>query len=145
MLPCQVCGRDAGTGWIEGFPPAPDSQKLALCREHDTPENRKLLRLAWQKMFKSSVDEFNRMEAFRSGDAQNLLTLYFTGGGSIALPCLGVAPAEPDSLKVTGLDGTVSFFPMRQVRRYTLNPLYSGTDGAAPAQNTGGTDQGGNK
>jgi hypothetical protein len=123
MIPCFICGRNAENGWIKGFPPAPDSQKLGLCKAHDTDFNRDMVTDQWQKYLKRAISGLNSANARKFHDSTFLLNIFFTGGGCIAVPCLNCSTPDQDLLKVTTPDGETFFFPLRQVRHYSLTPL----------------------
>lgn len=124
MIPCQICGQDASLGWVKGYVPAPDSQKLALCSEHDSPENRSMLLGLWQEFMHKAIREATQTAAWQAARGRLLLlTIHFAAGGSLSMPCTAAAPTEHGTLKVSGPDGGVSFFPMRHIRRYDLSPL----------------------
>ena len=121
MIPCRICGKDASTNWVTGLPPAPDSQKMALCAEHDTPENRKELLVAWHlSMIKAIRAASNNAAYFAARGSLRMLTLYFSAGGSLNMPCINCEVTDHGTLNVTAPDGTQSFFPMQHVRRYDL-------------------------
>lgn len=128
MIPCHICGKDAGPGGrIKGFVPAPDSQKLALCPEHDTPENRKKLRADWHLMMLRSIRTATEVTAHQTLRGKlRFLHIQFTGGGSLNMPCVDAAPTDHGTLKVTTPEGALSFFPMQHIRRYDLSPLETG-------------------
>lgn len=133
MIPCQICGKDASLGWVKGYVPAPDSQKLALCPKHDSPENRKKLLGFWHGFMLDAIHNATQVAAYQAARGQlRLLTLQFTAGGSLSMPCVNVAPTEHGTLKVTGPDGRLSFFPMQHLRRYDLSPLALETANAPP-------------
>lgn len=124
MIPCYVCGKDASLGWVKGFVPAPDSEKMALCAEHDTEENRRRLLTAWHLFMVRGMQAATRIAAFQAiRDGLHLLTVHFSAGGSVSMPCVGVTKTEHGSLKAQGLDGGTSFFPIAQIRKYDLTPL----------------------
>jgi hypothetical protein len=123
MIPCHLCGKDSGAHWVAGYVPAPDNQKMALCAEHDTPEHRRELYEAWRASMEESIGTAAKNAAyFATRGALRMLSIHFTAGGSLVLPCLEVAVTEHDALKVTAPDGSLSFFPLRQIRRYDLAP-----------------------
>lgn len=125
MLPCFVCGQDAGTGWIKGFPPAPDSQKLALCPMHDTPENRNKVTAAWQYMLEGNLAALVQNEAEKAGDQPRSLTLFFVRGSSVTLPVRSFRMTDDNTLLVQNLDGSKQYFPFQQIRYFAINRLDS--------------------
>lgn len=123
MIPCYICGKDIGGGWCIGFPPARDSQKMGLCKEHDLVSNRKRVQKAWQELIFQRIDENRQNSAFKAGDLVQLLSIYFTGGGSISLPCSSFSIMDDKTLKITTPDGEQIFFPLGQVKNYAVSPL----------------------
>lgn len=123
MIPCYICGKDIGGGWCIGFPPARDSQKMGLCKEHDLVSNRKRVQKAWQDLIFQRIDENRQNSAFKAGELIQLLSIYFTGGGSISLPCSSFSIMDDKTLKITTPDGEQIFFPLGQVRNYAVSPL----------------------
>lgn len=124
MIPCHICGKDASTGWIKGFVPAPDSQKLALCAEHDTEDNRRRLLTAWHLSMVRGIQTTTRIAAYQAiRGTLHMLTVHFTGGGSISMPCLHLSETDHGTLKVESPDGEISFFPVAQVKKYDLAPM----------------------
>ena len=124
MLPCAICGKDAANGWVAGYVPAPDSQKMALCAAHDSPENRMRLQQAWNEAMRQEFITSARIAAYQAARTSlSLLTIYFSSGGTVSLPCLSCSQTSHNTLKVHNRDGSVSFFPMQQIRRYDVAPL----------------------
>ncbi|MDL2306678.1 hypothetical protein LJC48_01430 [Desulfovibrio sp. OttesenSCG-928-C06] len=123
MIPCFICGQNAETGWIQGFPPAPDSQKLGLCPRHNTRDNRNKVKEAWQDFMRSSIGTHARNEAFRSAATPHILKIFFIGGGTISVPCMDVSTPDKDLLKVITPEAEAVFFPLRQVLRYSISPV----------------------
>ena len=123
MIPCYVCGKDIGGGWYIGYPPAPDSQKVGLCREHDLTSHRKRAQRAWQELMRKSLEDGVKNSAYKSSDIPQLLSIYFTGGGSISLPCSSFSIVDGKTLKIITPGGENIFFPLGQVRNYALSPL----------------------
>ena len=123
MIPCYVCGKDIGGGWSIGFPPAPDSQKMGLCRKHDQAEKREQVTQAWQELIYHNLEENNEHSAYRMGDIPQLLSIYFTGGWAISIPCSSFSLLEEKTLKVITPGGESIYFPLGQVRNYALSPL----------------------
>jgi len=124
MIPCHICRHDSETHWVTGYPPAPDSQKMALCKVHDTPENRSALRAAWQQSMLQSIETTTRNTAyFATRSVLFMLSIHYTAGGGLTLPCLDAIITAHNTLKVTAPDGTISFFPMQHIARYNLSPL----------------------
>lgn len=123
MIPCFICGKDIGGGWSIGYPPAPDSQKMGLCFEHDLQSHRERVQKAWQSLIYNSLAENVQSTAYRAGDIPQLLSIYFTGGGSVSLPCSSCTVLEGKTLKVITPAGEHIFFPLGQVRNYALSPL----------------------
>jgi hypothetical protein len=124
MIPCHICGDDSGAHWVAGFIPAPDSQKMALCSTHDTPENRNDLRLAWHRAMAEIIKTAAQNAAyFATRGALSMLSIHYVSGGSLCLPCLDAVVTDRNTLKVLAPDGSLSFFPMQHIKRYDLSPL----------------------
>jgi len=124
MIPCQICGKDSGAHWVTGYVPAPDSQKMALCAVHDTPDNRRDIRVAWYKSMVENIRITTRNTAYlATRGTVFMLSIYYTAGGSLNLPCLDASVTDHNTLKVAAPDGSISFFPMQHIKRYDLTPL----------------------
>ncbi len=135
MLPCFICGKDASTGWIKGFVPSPDSQKLALCREHDIPENRGKVIHEWFKLMKANYQTLATVEAQRGNRAATggegpsgtdpglprLMHIRFVVGGYMSLPCLKYEVTPNGTLEVETPEGRLQSFPLQHVKSYELS------------------------
>ena len=139
MIPCHICGHDSGAHWVTGYPPAPDSQKMALCMVHDTPKNRQALHMAWQKTMLDSIETASQNAAyFATRGGLFMLSIHYTAGGSLAIPCLNATITDHNTLKVTAPDGTLRFFPMQHINSYDLKPLQETVileNGEMPSEN----------
>lgn len=121
MINCLICGKDAASGWITGLPPAPDSQKVGLCLEHDTPENRVRAEKRWREIISQAVEiEQDGEELHHHGVPVQPLTLeiMFIDGGRIEVPCKSFRPTDEDILEVTTPEGRLAFYPLRHIRRF---------------------------
>lgn len=137
MIPCHICGKDSGAHWVTGYIPAPDSQKMALCAEHDTPANRNNLRLAWYKAMVETIKTATQNAAyFAARGAMFMVSIHHSAGGSLNLPCLGAEVTEHNTLKVTAPDGSLSFFPMQHIKRYDLTPMVQDAAPESPSDST---------
>lgn len=128
MIPCYICGKDIGGGWSIGFPPAPDSQKMGLCDEHDIISHRERVQKAWHELIYNNLKKNTQHAAYRAGDIPQLLSIYFMGGGSISLPCsslstMGGSTGDGKILKIITPAGEHIFFPLAQVRNYAISPM----------------------
>lgn len=123
MIPCYVCGRDASTGWTKGFTPAPDSQKLALCAEHNNAENRRAVALAWQELLRRGIESATNLARHKAEPSAQVVTVHFTGGGLLSFTCLKAAPTEHGTLCIEAPDGSRTYVPMQHVREYVLRPV----------------------
>ncbi len=124
MIPCQICGKDSGAHWVTGYIPAPDSLKMALCADHDTPENRRDIRVVWYKAMVENIRNATRNAAyFATRGALFMLTINYTAGGSLSLPCLDASITSHNTLRVTSPDGSLCFFPMQHIKQYDLMPV----------------------
>jgi hypothetical protein len=123
MIPCHVCGQDASTGWIAGLPPSPDSQKLALCSLHDTPENRNLLEKAWNDLLAQSIATAVSLARRKASPPERkIITVRFTAGGALSFLGTRCAPTEHNTLCIEEEDGGRTYIPMPQIRDYTVRP-----------------------
>lgn len=124
MIPCHICGKDSGAHWVTGYVPAPDSQKMALCAKHDTPENRRRIHAAWYSAMVENIKNATKNAAyFATRGALYMLSIHFSAGGSLSMPCHEVTVTGQNTLKVTAPDGALSFFPMQHIKRYDLTPI----------------------
>ena len=123
-IPCAICGADAGQdGWVQGFIPSAGSLKMGLCREHDTPDNRRVVIAAWQKLLQREIANMAALEEHRAASPQVWrLEIDFTDGGSVCLESLGCTSGK-DTLQVILPDKSLRFFPLIHVRHYSLRPL----------------------
>lgn len=123
MIPCHICGKDASTGFIQGLPPAPDSQKLALCRLHDNPANRMTLEETWKKMSASLLRASLAVAEHKVQPVLYTVTVNFKGGGVLSVPCSGCKTTEQGTLAIEEKDGGTLFIPVQHIRDYTLRPV----------------------
>lgn len=135
MIPCYVCGKDASTGWTKGFVPAPDSQKLALCPEHNTPDNRLAVVNAWHTLLEREAAIMTGIAEFRAAaPSLQTATVHFTGGGMLSFTCLSCSPTEQGTLCIESPDGARNFIPMQHIREYSVRPYAADTAGEAPGE-----------
>ena len=131
MLSCFICGADASAGWVKGFIPAPDSQKLALCPAHDNAENRLAVAAAWQALLNNDIAGQLAVARYRAQPKVQTATVRFMAGGMLSFLCLSCAPTEQGTLRIEHPDGEQTFIPMQHVREYSLRPsLPEDNDGA---------------
>ena len=123
MIPCRVCEKDASTGWIKGFAPAPDSLKMALCPTHDTPENRAAVTKAWHEAQVRALARDTALAARKAGDVPLMVQVRFIAGGMLTFTCRACFPTEHKSLCLESPDGARTYIPMDQIREYTVRPL----------------------
>lgn len=129
MIFCHVCGKTADTGWIVGLPPAPDSQKMGLCAEHDSFANRQKTLADWQTMMHRDVAEYTENTAIKAGFRHSLLHIFFHGGGSLSIPCLRCSVTPEKSLAIASPDGRMLYYPIAQIASYELAPMPQGNMG----------------
>ena len=140
----MICGADAESGWIKGFVPAPDSQKLALCKAHDTPENREKVVHEWYKLMLGKHQAVVRIETQRkhgaapdlnspSQNQNRLLTVRFLVGGSVSIPCIKHETTPHGTLEVTSLGGSLQNFPLQHIRSYELSQMVAPEVNFGPA------------
>lgn len=131
MIPCYVCGKDASAGWTIGFAPAPDSQKLALCPMHDSPDKRKEVERAWGERLAQDLAAYAQVTEHKAAPVKMLATVFFSGGGMLSFTCTAVTPTEHGTLRIEQLDGTQTFLPMQHVREYSVRPFLPDETGQA--------------
>lgn len=123
MVTCHVCGKNAVSGWIYGIPPAPDRQKLGLCPQHDTTENRRIVRRQWIRLME---EEASRAMARRPGDDKPHgyeVEIDFMDGGRRTIACKAYDVMEKqDLLAITAEDEAV-FYPLQHIRTFRVRPL----------------------
>ncbi|MDR1685879.1 MAG: hypothetical protein LBR82_05470 [Desulfovibrio sp.] len=120
MIPCRICGRDASTGRVRGFAPAPDSQKIALCPEHDTAANREAMEREWRQLLEKETALALSLAGHKAAPRVYAVTVRFTGGGTLSFTCLSCAPTLQDTLRIEEPDGSLTFIPLRHIRDYTV-------------------------
>ncbi|MDL2316113.1 hypothetical protein LJC59_03420 [Desulfovibrio sp. OttesenSCG-928-A18] len=135
MIPCYICGKDASTGWTKGFVPAPDSQKLALCIAHDSPENRLRVEEAWRELRLHDLATMTELARQKAAPERNIVSVHFTGGGMLSFICSGCAPTGHGTLRIEQEDGSHTYIPMRHIREYSLHPY--APDAIAPQPASG--------
>ncbi len=123
MILCRVCGKDASTGWVKGHVPAPDSLKMALCSEHDTPENRAAVTKDWHQAQVRALDRRVKLAAEKTGAVPQTVQVRFSAGGLRSFTCRACFPTEHNTLCLEGLDGARTYIPLDQIREYTVRPL----------------------
>lgn len=122
MIPCHVCGKDAALGWVAGFPPAPDSQKMGLCPAHDTESEREKVFTLWQEMLtrrigaKSSFSDGPVVQEFQ-------ITVLYSGGGSMSFICEQHSVTPHGTLQLHQKGGGSTFIPLHHIKSYTVRPL----------------------
>ncbi len=127
MVPCFICGKDSLGGFIHGFVPAPDSQKVGLCPEHNTLENKKKAILHWIVAMKAEVEAQNREHARRlKAPFHYTLVIRYTDGGNVSIPCLSWEITDQNTLQVTRTDKTLTFVPLHQVRQFDVQEIAPG-------------------
>lgn len=124
MIPCHICGKDASTGWVKGFAPAPDSQKLALCPEHDNRENRLAVVRAWRDMLDADIATQNTVARQKAQPLLHTANIRFTGGGMLSFLCTSCTPTEQGTLRLDGPDGGQTYIPLQHIREYSLSPSF---------------------
>ena len=122
MIPCYICKKDASTGWTLGFVPAPDSQKLALCSLHDTPENRLSVSEAWKALREADISSFSQVSKQKAAPTERMLVVHFSGGGMLSFNCTAAVPTDQGTLRIDQLDGTQTFSPTQHIREYSTHP-----------------------
>jgi hypothetical protein len=128
MIPCHICGKDASTGWNAGFTPAPDSQKLALCPRHDTPQNREIVKDAWHEGHKRGISAMTSVARHRASAGLHVVSIHFTGGGMVSFACTACAPTDQGTLRIDDADGKQTYIPVQHIREYTVRPYAAAAD-----------------
>ena len=123
MIPCQVCGKSTSSGWVVGFPPAPDSMKLGLCPIHDSEAMREKMVAQWQKMLEARIGAASGSQNFPTLVAEKLVTVTFINGSKLSFFCTECSPTDHDTLRLEEKGGTCTFIPMSQVRGYSVRPV----------------------
>ena len=122
MIVCHVCGKDASLGWIAGFPPAPDSQKMGLCPTHDTEELREKVFALWQEMLTQRIDTKTlHTDVPFLTDLQ--VTVLYIGGGSMSFLCEQHSVTPQGTLQLQQKGGGSTFIPLHQIKSYTVKPI----------------------
>ncbi len=118
MIPCYICGKDASAGWIAGLPPAPDSQKVGLCRQHDNIPNRADAFQAWQDLLTGEIEMQLENRKLESGGLPFKLVIQFLGGGNVVVPCHSFGVVDGATLETVDTNGERRYFPLQHVRSY---------------------------
>ena len=121
MINCLICGKEVSDGWVTGLPPAPDSQKVGLCAEHNTPENRAQAEKKWRGLLERAVLNEQGSEGLHhfGANVQPLaLEILFIDGGKIEVACKSFRATDEDVLEVITPEGRLVFYPLRHIRRY---------------------------
>ncbi|UZP68244.1 hypothetical protein N1030_04495 [Desulfovibrio mangrovi] len=122
MVPCFICGKDATGGFIHGFVPAPDSQKVGLCAVHNTLENKKQAILHWILTMKADMVSQNEQNARRiKAPLTYKLTIRYADGGVATIPCLSWEVTEQSTLQITRTDKALSFIPLLHIRQFDVS------------------------
>ena len=122
MIPCHICGKDASTGWTRGFIPAPDSQKLALCAEHDTPQNRLIVSRLWRDLNTQEIAAATAVARHKAAPILQVVSVHFAGGGMLSFTCTACAPTGQGTLRIDDADGKQTYIPMQHIREYVVRP-----------------------
>ena len=118
MVPCHICGKDSTGGWIAGLPPAPDSQKVGLCPEHDNISNREIALQAWQARLNTEIEMQLDNRKWESGGLPFKLVIHFLSGGNVIVPCQSFGIVDGNTLETIDAQGEHKFFPLQHVRSY---------------------------
>ena len=125
MIPCHVCAKDASLGWVVGFPPAPDSQKMGLCPDHDSEEARHEVLALWRATLgRRIVDSTASPNADRA--IESLVTVLFIHGGKLSFLCLQCSPTAHGTLELIEKNGNSTYIPLDQVKAYTVKKVSPG-------------------
>lgn len=127
MVRCHICGTEVLAGWVCGIPPANDAQKLGLCPEHNTVENRALVHKEWSEMMRRTA---GRILASTEDKAEPVveyeLRIHFLGGGVKVLRCSSYEPNQDQELLVVTREGGLEFYPLRHIRHFSVSEVMPG-------------------
>jgi hypothetical protein len=132
MIPCHICEKDASTGWNIGFIPAPDSQKLALCPEHDTHHNRLIVSKAWHALHEREISIMTSVAKHKASPGLQVVSIHFTGGGMISFVCTACFPTDHGTLRIDDPDGKQTYIPILHIREYAVRPYAHSTEKKSP-------------
>jgi hypothetical protein len=127
MVKCHVCGKDASAGWICGIPPAADSQKLGLCPEHDSVEQRAEVLEAWERLLQNRLEHMARgMRRSPSGAAPGYrVHVHYREGGVRSVDCTAYDVTQDKDLLLCTAGGGYEFFPLQHVKHFRVEELQS--------------------
>ncbi len=122
MVRCEICGTEVLTGWICGVVPASDRLKLGLCPEHDTIENRALVRERWKALLAEELEKAMRRDEQQAKDQPRgySVTIRYLDGGVVTVPCRGYEVSQERELLILNEDGMLDFYPLQHIRRFTV-------------------------
>lgn len=124
MVRCLLCGKDATGAFIHGYAPAPDSQKVGLCAEHNTLENKKKAILYWIRDQKAQISRHNQLVQLQATPPKRFeLSIHYRDGGVVKERCLEWNVTDGSTLQVTRLDKTLAFIPLQHVKRFNVREL----------------------
>ncbi len=128
MVKCEVCGKEVLAGWICGVVPAPDSLKLGLCPEHDTPQRRIMVRRKWEDMLREKLRQ--SMDVLRDETERKaqsyVISIHYLDGGVKDVPCSAYKLDVDTQLLVLEENNELDFYPLQHIRRFVVK-------GAPPA------------
>ncbi len=122
MVRCEICGAEVLTGWICGVVPANDRFKLGLCPEHDSIENRALVRERWKDLLTDELRKVMRQGAreTESGQVAYAVTIHYLDGGVVKRPCRAYEVSQERELLVLNENGELDFYPLQHIRHFTV-------------------------
>lgn len=124
MVKCQICGAEVFSGWICGIVPAADKDKLGLCADHDTPENRALVQERWEKFMREQMR--STLEQRRKEEkpvVRYAVRINFLGGGVKTLTCRAYDVNQDKDLLVLNEEGELDFYPLQHIRNFTVHEV----------------------
>ncbi len=120
MVRCHVCGKEVISGWICGIVPAHDTDKLGLCPEHDTVQNRAAVEQAWEGMLTEALRAtLERARRTVKTAVCHDVRIVFIDGGIKYVRCTSFDVNDAKDLLILTLDGEYEFYPLQHIRTFT--------------------------
>ena len=122
MLVCHICQCEVTGGWVYGFSPSPDSQKLALCPKHNTGNNQQIVAAAWQRLITNTIASTQNISSYHTGAIAFTVFVQFKNGGSLSYPCFSCVVTPHNTLRIHRKSGKFSYIPMADIKEYSIEP-----------------------
>ena len=122
MVKCHICHAPVLAGWVCGIVPAGDTMKLGLCEEHDTPDNRELVRESWAELLQNKVRQSRSLAERETTKraASYEVRIRYMDGGLVTVPCRAYDVSKDRQLLVLKQDGEFDFYPLEHIRQFTV-------------------------